>query len=53
VILRILAQESLESESRLKTYEGKMFRGLKLEFWNGSLGVLGITKYVEGFGVKR
>jgi hypothetical protein len=32
MILRILAQESLDSELRLKRYGRKKFGGLKLEF---------------------
>jgi hypothetical protein len=31
--MRILAQESPDSELRLKRYEGLKFGGLKYEFW--------------------
>jgi hypothetical protein len=47
VILRILAQESPDSELRLKRYWGKKFEELKLEFWKDS-GV-----YLEIYNVGR
>jgi hypothetical protein len=51
VNLRILGQESLKSELRLKN----MFRSssrAKLEFWKSFRDIFVNTDYLEGFGVK-
>jgi hypothetical protein len=51
--MRILAQESPDSELLLKRSKGNKFEGLKLKFWKGSGGIFKNTEYVEGFFVNR